>query len=162
MKRTASLLFFLALAQFSFAQLKVENPDKLSFPHEEAVIAYKIARQQVIDELVVKDKPPAEFEITLRLGCKDPVNGDEYFATPETGDIGNLKQGAEICLQEWSLSKFTYGIIRLTERRLIPANRYKVILTESLRRILQVAPVSVADFQKPTGKPRPYASHSPE
>jgi hypothetical protein len=143
------------MAQISIAQLQVENPDKLPFPHDEALIAYRVARQRVIEELAPKEKTTSEFEITLRLGCKDPVAGDEYYATPETGDISNLRQSAVICLTEWSLSKFTYGVIRLTERRLIPANRYKVLLTDSLRRIALMAPVSVTDFQKPAKTPRP-------
>jgi hypothetical protein len=135
------------------AQLRVENPQRLALPEEQMRLAYRMAIQEVIDEVSSKKgaKVP-EFEITLKLGCRDSVTNEEYYDTEEQRQGRRFHNSGVICMESWDLEKFMYGVMRITERWLIPPDRYIPLLTNALRRVQAVAPVSVQQLQNSGGR----------
>jgi hypothetical protein len=147
MKYLSLILASFLMATPAKAQLSIENPAKLPLAREEAEIAYRIAREQVISEIspARPDRVP-ELPLVLKLGCADAA-GKDYYGTDELVKKGRLQVTSVICLKSWDLGKFAFGVMRITERQVIPTDRYMVILEQSLEKIRSVSPVDVGELK---------------
>ncbi|HZQ92688.1 MAG TPA: hypothetical protein VFA60_12910 [Terriglobales bacterium] len=155
--KTKFAFFLLATiwAGSALGQVSIENPDGLPVSREEMTLAYKVGRQAVFDELFRGARQVAELPITLQLGCEDAERHDEYYTVSESKRGNTIEQQAMVCMRAWDVEKFTYAVIRLTERRLIAPDRYLPLLTSGLQRIRQMAPVSVGELKGRSDGPRP-------
>jgi hypothetical protein len=87
-----------------------------------------------------------ELPVVLKLGCSD-ASGLDYYGTDELVREGQLHVTAVVCLRNWDLTKFTFGIMRITERQIIPPRRYVPLLQESMDRIHNAAPINVGELK---------------
>ena len=131
------------------AQVKVENPQALPFSRDEMMLGYRIARDEV-REAMFSDRRVTLLEsaITLRLGCDDPATGEEYFDTHDVRVGHGFRRTAVICMRQWDVGKFMFGVMRITERWVIPVDRYDPLLEDALRRVNRLAPVTATDLKK--------------
>jgi hypothetical protein len=106
----AFLLFTTFWAGAALGQVKIENPANVAVRREEALLAYKVGRQSVFDELFRGARPVSEFPITLRLGCEDGEHHDEYYEVTEAKRGDTIEQQATVCMREWDVEKFTYAV----------------------------------------------------
>jgi len=151
MIRSHLLSLILVLSSVACAQLRIENPGKLPLPQDQAVLGYRIAREQVahaLSERLGRSTRLPEFTLTLKLSCEDPSNGDEYFSTDEVRQGKKFHNTGLICMRSWDLGKFMYGVMRISERWAIEPDRYVDLLQEAMRRVDQLASISVDGLRK--------------
>ena len=129
------------------SQVIVENPSQLQYRQDQVEMSYEFARKQVAEELFPAQRYSVpEFQVTLKLGCQDP-SGVEYAETrvvapkPSTADV------AVICMKTWNLERFSYGLIKIIEGRLLSNPKRTAIVEDVVRRVKLSTPVTVAELK---------------
>jgi hypothetical protein len=129
------------------SQVIVENPSQVQYRQDQVEMSYEFARKEVAEELFPAQRYSVpDFQVTLKLGCQDP-SGVEYAETrvvapkPSTADV------AVICMKTWNLERFSYGLIKIIEGRLLSYPKRNAIVEDVVRRVKLSTPVTVAELK---------------
>jgi hypothetical protein len=139
--------FVVAQSKPMRSQVIVENPSQLQFRQDQVEMTYEFARKQVAEELFPAQRfPVPEFQVTLKLGCED-TSGIEYAETRIVGAKPSSADSAVICMKTWNLERFSYGLIKIIEGRLISYPKRAAIVEDVVRRVKSSTPVTVAELK---------------
>lgn len=129
------------------SQVIVENPSHVQYRQDQVEVTYEFARKQVAEELFPAQRYSVpEFQVTLKLGCEDP-SGIEYAETRIVGAKPSKDDVAVICMKTWNLQRFSYGLIKIIEGRLLSYPKRAAIVEDVVRRVQSSTPVTVAELK---------------
>jgi hypothetical protein len=129
------------------SQVIVENPSQLQYRQDQVEVTYEFARKQVAEELFPAQRYSIpEFQVTLKLGCEDP-SGGEYAETRIVGAKSGKGDVAIICMKTWNLQRFSYGLIKIIEGRLLSYPKRAAMVEDVVRRVQSSTPVTVAELK---------------
>src|SRR5215471_16688232 len=144
-----TVLWVLATASPSAAQLTIVSPKQFEVPQDKANVLLSAACQVVAQEFQVRDPSALRFSLVLVLGERE-----EHYTVDEK------KLEYRLYMKEWDETKFAALAIRLCVQRLPTHEQETRLLKEILRRFDKISPIPVNNLRRNAAECLPPPSKS--